>query len=68
MLNNNLPNSSRRVDGLVVLMGREGLHAETGSGLGNPLPLSECSRTIHQVYFCGAKELNHKPGGRILRA
>lgn len=60
MLNNSVTTGSRRADGLVVVE-RVGLSAERGSILGIPLPLSECCKAIHQ-------ELNHKPGGRILRA
>lgn len=67
MLNNSLPTDSRRVDGLVVAVERAGLSVERGSILGFPLPLSEYCKAIHQVYFYGTKELNHKPGGRILR-
>ncbi len=67
MLNNSLPTGSRRVDGLAVGE-RVGFSAERGNILGIPLPLSECCKAIHQVYFYGTKELNHKPGGRILRA
>lgn len=66
---NSLPTGSRRVDGLVVVVvERVGLCVRRGSILGIPLPLSECCKAIHQVYFYGTKELNHKPGGRILRA
>ncbi len=68
MLSSSLPTGSRRLDGLVVVVAveRVGLSEERGSIWGIPLPL--CCKAIHQVYFYRTKKLNHKPGGRILRA